>query len=69
MAVAKFFYIYNMRQAQFFINNGLPLLEIGRGYKGDIYHKFLRDERAERVFEMWKNHADGTCEEVKNGKD
>lgn len=49
----KYFYIYNFEQAQFFIKNGLEVLEIGRGKRGDVYHKFLRDDKANKVFDKW----------------
>lgn len=56
------FYIYNFDQARYFINRGLPLLEIGRGSRGDVYFSFARDDLAENVFMDWKrlkygNHA------------
>ena len=49
----RYFYIYNFSQAQFFIDNGIPLLEIGKGSKGDIYHKFIRDDLSNKVFDKW----------------
>lgn len=48
-----YFYIYNFEQAQFFINHGLEVIEINRGKKGDIYHKFLRDKKANEIFDKW----------------
>lgn len=49
----KFFYIYNPHQANFFIMNGLEVLEIGKGNKGDVYVKFLRNAKSEEVFDRW----------------
>jgi hypothetical protein len=49
----KYFYIYNFEQSQFFIQNGLEVLEIGKGKFGDIFHKFLRDDKANEVFDKW----------------
>ena len=52
----RYFYIYNFEQAKFFINSGLPVLDIRKAPKGDIYHKFLRDAKAEEVFQNWLNN-------------
>jgi hypothetical protein len=49
----KYFYIYNHIQSNFFLNNGIPVLEIGKGKKGDIYIKFPRNEKSEEVFSRW----------------
>ena len=49
----KYIYIYNFKQAMFFINNGLNVIDIARGSKGDVYIKFMRDEECERVFSLW----------------
>lgn len=68
MVATKFFYIYNIHQAQFFIEEGLPLIEIGIGYeKGEVYHKFLRDENAEIVFKKWLAKGEACNSEVKDG--
>ena len=49
----NFFYIYNPMQANFFVMNGVPVLEINKGKKGDVYVKFPRNEKSEEVFERW----------------
>jgi hypothetical protein len=49
----KYFYIYNPLQANFFVINGLAVLEIGKGNQGNIYIKFLRNEKSEEVFSRW----------------
>lgn len=41
----EYFFIYNNKQALYFINNGAVLLDIGVGSKGDVFHKFPRDEK------------------------
>ena len=51
---SKYFYIYDFKQALFFINNGGCLLEIAKGDKGDIFHKFPRDKKHEKLFMDWK---------------
>ncbi len=52
--VNKYFYIYNFEQANFFIHNGLEVLEVGKGSKhGDVYLKFLRNQKANEVFDRW----------------
>lgn len=54
MSEVKYFYIYNFAQTKFFIDNGLRIIDIGKGSKQDIYHKFIRDEESEKVFMKWK---------------
>ncbi|NLJ58232.1 MAG: hypothetical protein GX339_05235 [Tissierellia bacterium] len=49
----KDFYIYNHFQAQFFLDQGLCPIRIGKGSRGDLFIRFERNEEAERVFEMW----------------
>ncbi len=49
----EYLYIYNLEQAKFFINNGLKVTHIGKGTRGDIFIKFVRDEECEKVFNMW----------------
>lgn len=56
----EYFYIYNFLQAKYFIDNGLTVIEISKGSKGDIYHKFLRNEQSERIFYNWKEKKYGS---------
>jgi hypothetical protein len=49
----KYFYIYNPIQANFFVLNGIQVLEIGKGSKGNIYVKFPRNVQSEEVFSRW----------------
>lgn len=49
----EFLYIYNLKQAMFFIRSGLKVVDISVGGKGDVYVKFIRDEECDRVFGMW----------------
>lgn len=49
----KYFYIYNPHQADFFVKAGLPILKIDKGNRGDMYVKFLRDEKSEEIFTRW----------------
>lgn len=55
----EFFYIYNPEQALYFIQNGALLIDIGKGSKGDIYHKFPRDKKHEGLFMDWKRRKYG----------
>lgn len=55
----KYFYIYNPYQAKFFIDMGLTVLSISKGAKGDVYHKFLRDKKSEKIFMEWKRKKYG----------
>lgn len=54
----KYFYIYNRHQANYFIQQGLPVLEVGKGKHDGNYTKFLRDERADEVFAKWRENKD-----------
>lgn len=56
---SKYFYIYNYIQAKYFIDNGLQIVDIGKGSKGDIYHKFVKNEQSEKVFFEWKRRKYG----------
>jgi hypothetical protein len=49
----KFYYIYNPHQANYFNLNGVPVLEIGKGSKGDIFIKFPKNKQSEEVFGRW----------------
>ncbi|MED3562222.1 hypothetical protein [Bacillus xiapuensis] len=49
----KYFYIYNPNQADYFLKSGLQVIEIGKGAKGDIYIKFIRNEKSEEIFTQW----------------
>lgn len=49
----KTVYIYNVKQANFFFQEGVDLIEIGLGNRGDTYHKFIRDEKCEIAFTKW----------------
>lgn len=50
----RYFYIYNFHQTKFFLDNELKIIDIGKGTSGNIYHKFVRDDEAERIFTKWK---------------
>lgn len=53
MSNEKCFYIYNPTQANFFYQNGVKIIEIGKGKKDDVYVKFTRDDASEKVFSEW----------------
>lgn len=55
----KFFYIYNPKQALYFIQNGASLIKIGKGSKGDVYYQFPRDDQHEELFMGWKRRKYG----------
>lgn len=55
----KYFYIYDLKQALFFIQNGGCVLDIAKGNKGDLFHKFPRDKRHEELFMNWKKQKYG----------
>lgn len=55
----NYFYIYNFDQAKFFINMGLPVIDIKKTSRGDVYHKFVRDKESEQIFYKWKKEKYG----------
>lgn len=55
----EYFYIYDLKQALFFIQNGAHLIDIAKGSKGDLFHKFPRDEEHETLFMNWKREKYG----------
>lgn len=61
----KYFYIYDLKQAKYFIDAGLKVLEIGVGSKGDVFLKFLRYDRSESVCTRWKEMSPNADAEVK----
>lgn len=48
-----YFYIYNLAQANYFISKGLVPLLVGKSSSGNVYIKFVRNEKAEMVFTKW----------------
>ncbi len=40
-------------QAQYFLDNGLCPVKIGKGSRGDVFLQFVRDEKADKVFDDW----------------
>lgn len=51
----KYAFIYNFKQAMFFINEcDLKVDDIGTGTKGDFFVKFVRDGRFEDAFAKWR---------------
>lgn len=52
------FYIYNMTQAQYFLDYGLCPVEVGKGRKGDMYLRFTRDSKSNKVFDLWCRRID-----------
>lgn len=55
----NYFYIYNFDQVKFFLENNLKIIDIGKGNKGDVYHKFIRDTESEKIFMDWKRKKYG----------
>jgi hypothetical protein len=49
----KYFYIYNLKQANFFIKNKIIPIELGKSNSDIVYVKFLRNEEADRIFTQW----------------
>ena len=49
-----YIYIYNIFQSNFLIQNGCQIVETGYGKKGDVYWKFLKNERTTDTLTRWK---------------
>ena len=47
-------FVYNLGQAQFFLDHGLCPVAVGKGSYGDVFLKFKRDEATEEVFQLWQ---------------
>lgn len=54
----RYFYIYNLGQANYFISNGLVPIMVGKSDSGTVYIKFVRDEEAENIFTKWCNRKE-----------
>lgn len=54
----KDIFLYNMSQAQFFLDHGLCPIGISRGNQGDVYVKFEHTEAAEEVWQKWNAHVE-----------
>lgn len=54
MIYIKDFFIYNYLQADFFLQHGLIPKQIGKGNQDDIYVRYTRNEKSEKVFDEWK---------------
>ena len=50
-------YVYNLVQAQYFLDCGLRPVAVGRGKYGDVFLRFKRDEATEEAFKRWRNFA------------
>lgn len=57
----KYLYIYNVKQNDFFVNNGLHPINVGKGESGSVYLKYIRDEKAETILTLWKNKSNLIC--------
>lgn len=53
MKTDNYFYLYNPVKANYFIQNGINPIEIGRGAKGEIYFKFKKSEETKILNEKW----------------
>ena len=47
-------YLYNAAKANFFIQNGAQILEIGRSKNGEVYYKFLKNDQTMNITNRWK---------------
>lgn len=54
----EYYYIYNRKQALFFIQNKAIPIDIGVGKHRDIYHKFIKDEFTKELNNKWKSNKE-----------
>lgn len=54
MITSQFIYLYNASKANFFLQQGATLVEIGRAKNGDVYYKFLKNEQTTEITNRWK---------------
>ena len=57
----EYSYIYNFQQSLYFMQNGVIPVEIGKGSKDDVYHKFERGEKLDEVFTKWIESKPKDC--------
>lgn len=50
-------FVYNLMQAQFFLDCGLCPIAVGKGRYGGVFLRFERNEPTERVFQRWNKYA------------
>lgn len=50
----KYFYIYNLHKANYLLQNGVPLLEIGTGRTDGVFFKFLKTDTSKDVLYKYK---------------
>ncbi len=50
-------FIYNLVQAQFFLDCKLCPVAVGRGKHGDVFLRFRRDSATEKAFQRWNEYA------------
>lgn len=51
-----YYYIYNLKQALFFIKNDVIPIDIGIGKKKEVYHKFIKDDKFININKRWQEH-------------
>lgn len=54
MIANKYFYIYSPQKANFFLQNGIQILEVGTGRVDGAFFKFLKTEKSLEVSQRWK---------------
>lgn len=51
--IKKFRYVYNILQADFYIQNGIKPCGCGVGQYGDVFIKFKDSKELQEVFSSW----------------
>ena len=54
MTTERYFYIYSPQKANFFIQNGVEVLEVGTGRTDGVFFKFLKTDKSLEILNRWK---------------
>ena len=49
----KYLYVYNFKQALYFIEEGLIPINIACSKENKVYHKFIKDKKCKEIFNKW----------------
>ena len=55
MTNSNFIFLYRPDKANYFLQNGAELVEIGRGNSGNVYFKFVKSEVSLELTNKWKS--------------
>ena len=63
----EYYYIYNHKQAFYFIVKGkLIPVDIHKNKKGQLYHKFIKDDYSMKIFNNWCKRKQNAIIQLQN---